>query len=260
MMNLRQLACTAALLGWLAGCTFAPVDPSRALASSPWAVQSGADAKIVSTPTEPAAHWQLYNLPGKQPTEFRYARQDGRDAMAARANASVSAVRYKINVPADQLGALRFSWKVPELISGADMASRDADDSPVRVILAFDGDRSRFSGRNAMLSELMRTVTGEELPYATLMYVWCNFREPGSVITNPRTDRIRKMVVQSGAGGLNQWLDYERNVRADFEKAFGEPPGALVGMAIMTDTDNTRTQTQAWYGPVKLDSAVASRK
>jgi hypothetical protein len=103
-----------------------------------------------------------------------------------------------------------------------------------------------------MLSELAQTLTGEPMPYATLMYVWCNTRAPGSVIINPRTDRIRKLVVESGAGRLNQWLDYRRDIAADFEAAFGEPPGALLGVGIMTDTDNTRSETQAWYGPVTL--------
>ena len=72
------------------------------------------------------------------------------------------------------------------------------------------------------------------------------------MIVNPRTDRIRKIVVESGAKNLNQWLDYDRNIRADFEKAFGEPPGALVGIGIMTDTDNTRSMVKAWYGPMRL--------
>jgi hypothetical protein len=69
------------------------------------------------------------------------------------------------------------------------------------------------------------------------------------VIVNPRTDRIRKLVVESGRGNLNQWLDYERDIRADYEKAFGEAPGALVGIGIMTDSDNTRSSAKAWYGP-----------
>jgi hypothetical protein len=116
----------------------------------------------------------------------------------------------------------------------------------------FEGDRSKFSMKNAMLSELAQTMTGEPMPYATLMYVWCNTRAPGSVIINPRTDRIRKLVVESGKGRLNQWLDYQRDIAADFEQAFGEPPGALLGVGLMTDTDNTRSKAQAWYGPVTL--------
>jgi hypothetical protein len=88
------------------------------------------------------------------------------------------------------------------------------------------------------------------------MYVWCNKRPPGTVVTSPRTDRIRKMVLESGPGRLNQWLDYERDIRADFERAFGEAPGALVGIAIMTDSDNTRSATKAWYGPVRVTTSA----
>lgn len=143
---------------------------------------------------------------------------------------------------------------VPALIEQADMALREADDSPVRVVLAFDGDRSLFSMKNAMLSELSLAITGEPLPYATLMYVWCNTRPTGSVIINPRTDRIRKLVVESGTHRLSRWLDYERMIRSDFEQAFGEPPGDLVGIGIMTDADNTQTVTRAWYGELDLTS------
>jgi hypothetical protein len=141
---------------------------------------------------------------------------------------------------------------VPALIANADLMQPDTSDSPVRLVLAFEGDRSKFSAKNAMLSELALTLTGEPLPYATLMYVWGTHRAPGSVIVSHRTDRIRKLVLESGPQHLGRWLDYERDIKADFEKAFGEAPGALVGIGIMTDTDNTRSQTQAWYGPVSL--------
>lgn len=201
------------------------------------------------------AHWQHYPLPGKEPTEFAIVQMDGRDVVAASADASASMLRQPVRVEPSDLGAIGFSWKVPQLIEQADMAVRQADDSPVRVVLAFEGDRSKFSMKNAMLSELSLTITGEPLPYATLMYVWSNSRPIDTVITNPRTDRIRKIVVESGATGLNNWLRYDRNIRADFEKAFGELPGALVGIGIMTDTDNTKSKVQAWYGPLNLTAA-----
>jgi Protein of unknown function (DUF3047) len=214
----------------------------------------------VSQPTAPAAErgaakWQHLLFPGKTPTAFGYAREDGRDAVVATASSSASMLRRPVRIEPHELGSIVFSWKVPQLINGADMALRDTDDSPVRVVLVFEGDRSRFSSRDAMLSELMRTLTGEQMPYATLMYVWCNRRQPGTLITNPRTDRIRKLVVESGSANLDQWLDYRRDVRADFERAFGEPPGALVGVGIMSDTDNTRSTARAWYGPVQLEAA-----
>jgi hypothetical protein len=241
-------ACAVAL----AGCTTTP-HSGAGIGDSPWAAQSGAEGGNSES-------WEHKTFPGKTPTHFDYKRFEGRDAISVRADASASMLRQAVRVEPEDLGRVRFSWKVPALIEQADMALRDKDDAPVRIVLAFEGDRSRFSPRDAALSELMRTVGGEEMPYATLMYVWCNQREAGTVIRNPRTDRIRKLVVESGGRRLNQWLDYERDIRADYERVFGEKPGALVGVAIMTDTDNTKSHTQAWYGPLRFLPTSAKPK
>jgi hypothetical protein len=239
-------ACAAGAMLLLAACAATP--PAGDVNVSAWAEQSGQHAP---------RSWQHKTFPGKAASRFRYARLDGRDTISAHADGSASMLRQKVRIEPEELARVRFSWKVPGLIPLADMAVRDTDDAPVRIVLAFEGDRSRLSPRDAALSELARALTGEEMPYATLMYVWCNKREPGSVIVNPRTDRIRKLVVESGARRLNQWLDYERDIRADFERAFGEKPGALVGIGIMTDGDNTHSSTQAWYGPLRFVPAAA---
>ncbi len=204
------------------------------------------------------SQWQALHLPGKTATDYQLDAQAPADqhgarlALRARADDSASMVRTPVHIAAKDLGRIRFSWHVPALIDAADMATRHGDDSPVRLVLAFEGDRSRFSAKDSALSELSRLVTGEEMPYATLMYVWCNKRPTDSVIHNARTDRIRKIVVESGPHGLKQWRHYLRDVRADYRAAFGEEPGALVGIGIMTDSDNTHSQATAWYGKISL--------
>jgi Protein of unknown function (DUF3047) len=199
-----------------------------------------------------AAPWQHQSFPTKRSTRYRAQQLLGRDALEAMASNSMSVMRKKRTVPAHELGRVQFSWVAKQLIDRADITARASDDAVLRVVLTFEGDRSRFSLKNQLLSELSHTLTGEELPYATLMYVWCNKRPAGEVILNPRTDRIRKLVVESGRANLGQWLDYERDIRADFKQAFGEEPGALTSIALMTDTDNTQSDTTAWYGPVRL--------
>lgn len=209
------------------------------------------DAKEnLAVETSFSAGWRHFTLPGKTATVYDFVRKDGRETLTAKAGTSASMMRREVNIPAANLDDVSFSWQVPLLIEGADLAERDFDDSPVRIVLVFEGDKSKFSAKNAMLSELAQIMTGEPLPYATLMYVWCNKRQAGSVVVNPRTDRIRSVVVESGAKNLRQWLDYQRNIRADFEKAFGEVPGNLISVGIMTDSDNTKTQTAAAYGKV----------
>ncbi|MEO7105406.1 MAG: DUF3047 domain-containing protein [Rhodoferax sp.] len=237
---------------FLVPCVCAALALLAVACTSPARQNETASISAPSASVMPFDAWQHYQLPGKQPTEFSFVHQDGRLVAAAVANASASMLRQPVRVEAADIGQIQFSWMVPQLIEQADVGVRQVDDSPVRVILAFEGDRSTFSMKNAMLSELSHTITGEPLPYATLMSVWCNKRAPDTVIINPRTDRIRTIVVESGTQGLSHWLDYKRNIRADFEKAFGEAPGPLVGLAIMTDTDNTQTKARAWFGPLQL--------
>ncbi|TAG27804.1 MAG: DUF3047 domain-containing protein [Burkholderiales bacterium] len=207
----------------------------------------------------PPAIWQPMYLPGKRKTQFIKTWHEGRSAVHAVADSSVSMFRQKMRLEPGALGVLQFSWQSPQLIPSADMAERETEDSVVRIVLSFDGDRSKFSAKNKMLSELSLALTGEELPYATLMYVWCNTRAVGDVIFNPRTERIRKIVVESGAANLGKWLDYERDIRADFIKAFGEEPGVLTGIALMTDTDNTQSKATAWYGPVSFKANTSAK-
>lgn len=234
------------------GCATLPFDSLREK-ETPWAkvssMEPGSSAEPLSSAT--SGVWQHRTFPGKAPNQFSFAMLDGRPSMAVQSNAAASVWRKAVNLEPNQLGTFRFSWRKADLIADADMGLRDKDDA-LRIVLAFDGDRSRLSARDHMMSELARALTGEEMPYATLMYVWSNQREVGSVMPNPRTDRIRKLVLESGRGGLGRWLDYERDIRADFRRVFGEEPGRLIAVGLMTDTDNTRSTAQTWYGPLSF--------
>jgi hypothetical protein len=200
----------------------------------------------------PWQDWQEFALPGKRSTVYEARRENGRIVMHAYADASASMLRRKLRVDPEQIDRVQFSWRVASLIEQADLSDADVSDSPVRLVFAFDGDHGRLSARNRMLFELAQVLTGEAPPYATLMYVWDNRAAQDSVIRGPRTDRVRKIVLESGPGQCGRWLHYDRDLRLDFKKAFGEEPGQLIGVAIMTDADNTTGQSSGLYGEVRV--------
>jgi hypothetical protein len=234
-----RLTSVAALL-WLAACTTPPP----------------------AGDTLQAAGWRPVPLPGKKLTAYALDVSAGRPhAIRAEADASASMLRRAAFVAPEQLGRVRFSWRVAELIVDADLSDRESADSPVRVVLAFDGDHARLSARNRMLFELAQAVTGERPPYATLMYVWDNKAARETVFPGGRSDRVRKIVVESGSEHRGSWRDYERSIAEDYRRAFGEEPGPLIAVGLMTDADNTRGRALAWYGAVELlpAAALASR-
>lgn len=209
-------------------------------------------AGCASPPAPHADGWHDVHLPGKQATRYARAHKDGRAALAARSEASASLMRRHLARSAAELGEVSFSWWVQDLVAGANVAEPGLTDAPARVLFAFEGDVSRLPMRTRAQFELAHALTGERPPYATLVYVWDASLPVGSVIVNPRSDRVRKIVVDSGPAKLRQWRDHRRNLAADFRKAFGEEPGALASIAVMTDSDNTGTHAQSWYGPVEL--------
>ena len=86
-------------------------------------------------PAESYAGWQHWTLPGKTATDYRPVRYGGtRDAMEVQARSSASLLRRPLNLAPQDFGDIRFSWKVPALIPGTDMARRETEDAVVRIL------------------------------------------------------------------------------------------------------------------------------
>jgi len=220
----------------LAGCMHAPAPPSsKAPDSSRW--------------TE---GWQPFALPGKAKTVYTGQLVDQRWVLHAKAERSASMYRRSLRIEPEQLGTVSFSWKVRSMLDEADVRDSDTEDAVVRVLLAFDGDSARLSPRTRMMFDLMQSLSGEAPPFATLMYVWDNHAPVESVLHSPRSDRIRKLVLDSGEHQLRRWRTHRRQLSADYRRAFGEEPGRLLAVALMTDADNTRSKAEAWYSDVLL--------
>lgn len=201
------------------------------------------------------AAWSERDLPGKRSTDYSFAERGGRSCVLARADRSVSVWRRSLKLDAAQLDAIEFNWWIATHPSRASIADPATADAAVRLVLGFDGDEQRLSLRNRLQFELARTLTGESPPYATLIYVADPALPLETVIVSARSDRIRKIVVGSGRSAHSHWQRLRRNPRADFERAFGEAPGSLITMGVMTDGDNTVSRAEACYGDIVLFDA-----
>jgi hypothetical protein len=219
-----------------------------------WAAAGVAAALTGGCATVPAPvaadDWHDVPLPGKRKTVYRWESQPEGRVLVAQADGSASMYRKRVNRPAETLRDVEFSWWVQALPEGGDVSTTDSTDAAARVIFAFGGDVSKLSARNQTMFELARTLSGEAPPYATLAYVWDVAAPVGQVVVHPRTDRMRKVVVESGRQGLRQWKRYRRSLVADYRLAFGEAPGPLLAVAFMTDGDNTRSRLSTRYREV----------
>ena len=198
--------------------------------------------------------WQVWTLARfKKPTAYDLVSKDGATVVEARADNSASGLLHPLaNLDAREFRELSWRWKVEELIKTQDNTRSSTEDAPVRLVIRFDGDKSKLDFGERIFSAQVKAVTGQELPYATLMYIWGRRSPRETVITSRFTDRIRMIVAESGPDKLGQWQDVKRNLYEDFKRAYGEEPGPVTGIGIMTDTDNTGEKTRAWYGDISL--------
>lgn len=187
----------------------------------------------------------------KKRTQYQLVSEQGKTILHARAAGASSGLMQRIDIDTLEQPWLSWRWRIGSLISTADSFQRDAEDSPARIILGFDGDKDTLSFNDQILFETAKVLTGHDFPYATLMYVWENRAPVGTVISSTRTSRIKMIVAGSGSDGIGQWHEFKRNIAEDFEKAFGEKPGKLIGVGVMTDTDNTGETVDAWYGDIR---------
>jgi hypothetical protein len=67
-------------------------------------------------------------------------------------------------------------------------------------------------------------------------------------------------VVNSGDQQVGQWQKHQRDLSQDYMAAFKEVPGKVIGLGLLTDTDNTKTQANAIYGDIELKKAKVAPK
>ena len=188
----------------------------------------------------------------KKQTEYRLISENGKSVLHAHAARASSGLLQRVSIDPVDRPWIDWKWKANRLIDSANNAERDAEDSPARIILGFDGDKETLPFADQIMFETARVITGHDFPYATLMYIWENKLPIGTVIPSSRSGRVKMMVVASGPEGVGKWRRFSRNIVDDYEKAFGEQPGKLIGVGVLTDTDNTGETVEAWYGDIHV--------
>ena len=244
-----------------------------ALAAATLAVLTQAEAQVTTPPASslhsPPAFstmvpgpvvkpWRLAGLPKQKipVTQIDIAAPAGTPVLRLRAQASYGNLVFDTPrlAPTPQV-LLRWDWRLERGLEHSDLTSKEGDDTPVKVCALFDmpldglglGERTRL--------RVARAITGEHLPAATLCYVWDRALPVGSTLANAFTQRLRYVVLTSGPARPGVWVHLERNLAADFLRAFGHesttvPP--LLAIAVGADTDNSAGDSLAYVGDISL--------
>jgi hypothetical protein len=236
----------------VSGCALAPESPPGEDAALPY-ITSFAAGRSGSVDGSGWQEWSFSRF--KKPTSYELIEDSGARVIKASAEGSASGLRHALRVDPAAYPVLAWRWKVNQLIETADNTHKHTEDSPVRVLVTFDGAVEKIPFADRVLFDNVYLLTGRRMPYATLVYIWENRAPKNTVIPNQHTSRIKMIVAKSGRGNLGHWQKITRNIVDDYRRAFGERPGMITSVGIMTDTDNTGLKAEALYGDIELRRA-----
>ena len=252
-LPLQRLACLACL-----ACRAGGQRVLTLLLASALAVPSAAADPALPGDLLQGAHigagWRVITWPQQKVEATRYtveaveaANRPGASATASNMALRIEAQRSYGNlvhtlpaVPAPQ--RLAWSWRVPQGNAAVVLNQKSGDDAPVKVCLGFDLPLARVPFMERQLLRLARSRSSEPLPAATLCWVWGGAEAVGTLQHNPYTSRVRSIVLRHHAQADGRWFDEDRDVAADFQRAFGDESTSLppvIAFIVAGDADNT---------------------
>ncbi len=174
------------------------------------------------------ADWQIKVNHGKP--EISVCTEDD-SCLHLKSVKSSFALEHEVNLDPAQMPYLTWRWKVSRLPIGGDFRRANADDQAAQVMVAF-ADRH------------------------ILTYLWDSTAPKGVAqnASNIPLVHIFAVVCQSGAGDANRWITENRNVAADYERAYGRPAPLVKGLRLQINSQHTGTTAESYFGEVAFRS------
>jgi len=203
--------------------------------------------------------WHAVDFGGdRQRTSYRLVSAEGNTVLRADAHAAASGLAHEVAASVAAYPLLQWRWKAANVLRKSDPATKEGDDYAARVYVMFDYPLEKLSLVERLRLRLARALYDPGVPAAALCYVWDTRLPVGTILASPYTSRVRIVVAESGVAHVNTWVTVQRDIGEDFRRAFGEEPPAISGVALATDTDNTREDATAWYGDIVLKKRIVT--
>lgn len=183
-------------------------------------------------------------------TGYSLVKDEGIVVVKAVSDASASGMICKIRIDPEKYPTIQWRWKAENIYKNGDVTQKNGDDYPARIYITFKYDPENASLFEKSKFQIAKLLYGEYPPGGAITYIWASKARVGTIVSNPYTDRVKMIVVESGKDALNTWINEERNVFQDYVAAFGAKPPMISGIAIMTDSDNTKEFAVAYYGDI----------
>jgi hypothetical protein len=178
-------------------------------------------------------------------TDYELVLLEDKKTLKAVSDSSASGLVLRKKIDLLKTPYINWSWRIARKLPKLDEHTKSGDDYAARIYVVMEAG---WLG----------------LKTKALNYVWSSSQDAGQVWNNAYVGSSVKMVsVQGRHSSTNQWYDEKRNVFADMIKYFGDKGSHTANLnayqyidviSIMTDTDNSETTAESYYGEIRFSS------
>jgi alpha-amylase/alpha-mannosidase (GH57 family) len=85
--------------------------------------------------------------------------------------------------------------------------------------------------------------------YRFISYIWDTNAPLNTIATEGRPGSpVKVLVVESGNENLGQWIHYQRNILADYERLYQSQPTRILGISLQTNCQHTDAHSEGYFG------------
>ena len=168
-------------------------------------------------------------------TEYSVGSNENGNYLKAIADNAASGLGKEIKIDLNKTPFINITWKIEKDIPGIDETAKKGHDFAARVFVIKKTGATALSNR-------------------AINYVFSSNQDVGSNSPSPYTKKSVDNVLATTKTNLNEWVTVKANVKEDFKKFHNLDVNELDGIAIMSDTDNSKQKSITYYQNIYFSS------
>ena len=168
-------------------------------------------------------------------TIYNVGNNENGNYLRAEANNSASGVGKEVKIDLNKTPFINITWKIEKDLKGIKEDTKKGHDFSARVFVIKKTGATALSNR-------------------AVNYVFSSNRNVGESWPSPYTKKSIDKVLSTTKENFNEWVTVKANVKEDFKKFHDLDVDELSGIAIMSDTDNSKKSAIAYYQNIYFSS------
>ena len=168
-------------------------------------------------------------------TTYSVGSNENGNYLKAIADNAASGLGTEIKIDLNKTPFINITWTIEKDIPGIDETAKKGHDFAARVFVIKKTGATALSNR-------------------AVNYVFSSNQDVGSNSPSPYTKKSIDNVLATTKTNLNEWVTVKANVKEDFKKFHNLDVNELDGIAIMSDTDNSKKKSITYYQNIYFSS------